>query len=190
MIDSIRARASLLFLGVVFFLLLLGQIPRWDSGWVQAVGSIAAIISGFAYIALQNRWQRNDRIARERAMRRHVQEVGVSCVEEMERRVRDFNQAAYDGRKLASHTFRDALDILGDELVAVSPTDCNSADISTKAREIGLHAKAFAHRASELTNLDGPAPLTEVATLDGFADTSRSALHQMIACARSLGDGD
>ena len=145
------ARFALLLFAILVIPWLATNAPPnliWDSGWVQAIGSIGAIGVGIAYIYLQNRWQKQHREAQERELRRYFVNFVASALDDQDNTIALFESALRGGQRVASTLARDSQDIMGDELLATSAVACGSGTFAIQTRKAGFHAKAFAHSSS------------------------------------------
>lgn len=151
MFESLRRRASLLFLALTAFLLVLAQIPKWDSGWVQAIGSIAAILSGFAYVALQQHFARRELRRRENEMRKYVEKLTADAVETFQDRLTLFEDILEKGAGVRWTSARDPLDMAADEMLSITPNDLGSARLAIEVRKVGQWMKIVAHNTGQAT---------------------------------------
>lgn len=148
--------------------------------WVQAVGSILAVAAGFIYVGLQRYHAVRDQRRQEHSVRSHYSDVIRAVSRSIDQRCVTFRNCYEGRRKVGSIAGRDSLDVLGDELLTVSPIECGSSDFSAMSRQAGLYAKTFAHICLSIAAKDVPPDAQGVADLElhreGFADAAKRIL--------------
>lgn len=149
MLENLRTRASLLFLAVTAFLLLIWQIPKWDSGWVQAIGSITAIGSGFAYVAFQQQFARKELRLRESWMRDHVEALVADALDTFDQRLKLLEHMLSTGEQIRATSARDPMDIVADELLLIAPGDLGSGKMAIEVRKVGHWIKIVVHATAQ-----------------------------------------
>ena len=140
-------RFGMLLLAIILIPWIAASPPPWhllsNSGWVQAIGSIIAIIAGFAYVGLQNHWQGAARARLEREYRRYIVGVaGVACDSTADAFLK-FSAAQAGGYQLTAMPGRDHLDIVAEELLGVTALSSGKAEFTWKCRQIGHFSKQF-----------------------------------------------
>lgn len=142
--------------GLLLFALLLipwfaSHQPPWKAlsnpEWVQAWGSIGAILVGFAYVAFQNHWQLRQRRSDEREYRLYVVTLIDSALSAQDEIVSVFQEAALKNLGVDLDAERDNQDIVADELLTVTPDIVGRADFALLTRQAGHFTKAFSGRA-------------------------------------------
>ena len=132
--------------------IIINEAGGWDSGWVQAIGSIAAIVVGFAYVAVQHVLDIRREQARQREMTEYMAHLAADLL---------FNLREILGVFEMNHGIGQAVrPIAGDriteqvigEFLTLSPQDSGSAYFTRVCRRIGLFGLTFAHAANSACN--------------------------------------
>lgn len=115
----------------------------WDSGWVQAIGSIVAIFVGFAYVALQNRHSTKLEEKRHRAFCFYIADLAGDLEAHFVDAVKTFADASETGSNVRSANGGLMAQTVCNELLTVSPNDCGSSSFTKLTRKIALFGHAF-----------------------------------------------
>lgn len=141
-----------------------------DSGWVQAIGSVAAIIVGFVYVALQNHWQAEAKRKEQKDFRRYTRDLVDQQMSYLGQTLATFQSANASGDCVLSNFRRDGSDIVADELLTVRPSDCGHASFTLLVRKVALHSKAFADIAAATASTVEPVSSDVVKQLTALRD--------------------
>lgn len=142
-LDVVRRRVSRHSMEII-----IKEAGGWDSGWVQAWGSIAAIVVGFAYVAMQNGHATKLERSRQNEFRVYIAMLAADLERSFKVAVSTFDVASQTGTTIRETVGTKVSEIVAGELLAVSPNDCGSSVFTQASRKIGLYALAFTKAAS------------------------------------------
>lgn len=114
-----------------------------DSGWVQAWGSIGAILVGFVYVALQNHHATKLEQQRQREYAQFIAYLASDLERHFDAAWTTFDTACRTGGAVKPINGGLLAQTVCNELLTVSPTDCGSAHFTQLARKIALFGQAF-----------------------------------------------
>lgn len=151
------------------------DISRWDSGWVQAWGSIGAILVGFGYVGLQRHWAQQDIVETRRQVRSHALSLVSSALAAVDKRLSMFETVQEKGGAVGKMGASDGISLVGQELLLVSPVDCGSAAFSMLCRQAGLYAHHFADQCHQIVEVGERLKAEEVSRLRESRDVLAEA---------------
>lgn len=122
----------------------LQSVAGWlDPDWFQAIGSVVAILAGFAYIALQHWLTRRKELQSQAEMRLHAIELCRSIVDWQIAVLKIFELSHQTGTATMIYHPPRPIMALATELLTMPVTDLGETKLASAARRVGGNAIAF-----------------------------------------------
>lgn len=111
--------------------------------WIQAFGSVGAILVGFAYVGFQQRLKDKERAASRDETLDFVLELLSANVRDMDDALSYFETAHQQGRSVAPTLSRRSQEVIADELLTMGPAQLGTL-ASLEVRRAAYWSRAFA----------------------------------------------